>query len=326
MPRTARYIIAAALTSTALTLPARAEVPQVVTDIPPVQSLVAAVMGDLGQPQVVLDQGASVHDFQLRPSQVRALAGADLVIWVGPELTPWMVKSLEQRGADAAVLGLLADAGTARLDYAAPHDHGDAHEHEDDHDHGDDHAGHDHGDDHAGHSHDGTDPHAWLDPENGLHWVELIRAELSRLDPDNAATYAANAAAAAAAIRAADDSARAALAPHGDSAFAVFHDAYGYFTGHYGLHPAHAIALGDAAAPGARRLSDLRAEIEADQIRCIFPESGHDPALVTQLAEGTTARIGAELDPEGRQMAAGPGLYPAIIAGMADTIATCLNG
>ena len=65
-----------------LTAPAMAAVPQVVTDIPAVGSLVAQVMGDLGAPEVLLDQGANAHNYQLRPSQARALQSADLVFWI----------------------------------------------------------------------------------------------------------------------------------------------------------------------------------------------------------------------------------------------------
>ena len=52
---------------------AHAEVPVVATDIPPVQSLVALVMGELGAPVLLMDRGADAHDYQMRPSQARAL-------------------------------------------------------------------------------------------------------------------------------------------------------------------------------------------------------------------------------------------------------------
>ena len=46
-----------ALLLSALASPSLAEVPKVVTDIPPVHSLVAQVMGDLGRPAGLLAQG-----------------------------------------------------------------------------------------------------------------------------------------------------------------------------------------------------------------------------------------------------------------------------
>jgi zinc transport system substrate-binding protein len=322
-----RYIITLAFAST----PALAEVPAVVTDIPPVHALVAQVMGDLGQPVLLLERGADEHDFQLRPSQAASVADADLVVWIGPELTPWLDSAMDTRPDGASALALLSAEGTLTRAYSDP-GHGDDHAKEG-HDHAkEDHAhaeeGHDHAaetKDHAEEGH-GNDPHAWLDPGNGKTWLGLIAAELSRLDPDNAATYQANAAAAAQQIDAVDAEIAAILAPVQGKPVVTFHDAYGYFGDHYGLTLAGSIALGDASSPGAARLSELRATLEAGDVLCIFPEAQHDPALVTQMAEGTGARIGGVLDPVGSTLEPGPGAYNALLKGMATTFADCLAG
>jgi zinc transport system substrate-binding protein len=322
-----RYIIALLLTSAAMAGAARAEVPQVVTDIVPVQALAAAVMEGLGAPQVLLDGGASPHSFQMRPSQAAAVADADLVIWVGPELTPWLDKAVDARAEGAAVLGLLAAPGTVLRQFPAgdaeaaagdpiAHDHD--HEHEHEHEHAD--AAQD-----QEHHHSGADPHAWLDPANARAWVAAIAAELARLDPDNAARYAENAAKAVQAIDAADASARAALDPVRDRPFFAFHDAYGYFARAYGLTIAGTIAAGDAASPGAKHLAELQAQMQGAGPLCIFPEVQHDPKLVAQMAEAAGARLGGALDPEGAGVDPGPGAWAAILTGMADTIAACLK-
>lgn len=314
-----RYIIALLLTSTAMVGVARADVPQVVTDIVPVQALAAAVMDGLGAPQLLLDRGASPHSFQMRPSQAAAVAGADLVIWVGPELTPWLDKAVDARAEEAAVLGLLAAPGTVLREFTA----GD----EEDNDHGDAAQGDapaEAGEEHDHHS--GADPHAWLDPVNARAWVAAIAAELSRLDPENAARYAENAAKAIRAIDAADAGARAALDPVKDRPFVAFHDAYGYFARAYGLTIAGTIAAGDAASPGAKHLAGLQAQMQGAGPLCIFPEVQHDPKLVAQMAEAAGARVGGALDPEGAGVEPGPGAWAAILTGMADTIAACLKG
>jgi zinc transport system substrate-binding protein len=88
-----RVTALAALTLAAA--PAAADVPVVVTDTPVVHSLVSLVMGDLGEPTVLVEPGADEHSFQLRPSQAAALADAGLVFWVGEELTPWLARALE---------------------------------------------------------------------------------------------------------------------------------------------------------------------------------------------------------------------------------------
>ncbi|MDR7123479.1 zinc ABC transporter substrate-binding protein [Pseudotabrizicola sp. 4114] len=369
-----RYIISLLLASTALPaaiLPAMAEVPRVVTDIPPVHSITAQVMGDLGQPELLLDRGANAHSYQLRPSQAASLANAGLVVWIGPEMTPWMERALDGLSPDVPRLGLLAAKGTHRQDYGdtSAHDHGDeghdhdhaeeahgedhhahddhADDHAEGHDHdADDHAGHDHGeddhghaeeakaddhaghdhDDHDGHSHSGVDPHAWLDPANASVWASTIAAELSRLDPENAATYAANAEAAKARFAALDGELAATLAPIADKPFVVYHDAYGYFASHYGLTVAGSVALGDASSPGAARLRELSQTVAGNGALCLFPETQHDPALVTQMADGTPARIGAALDPEGSTIEPGPKAYDALMRALATNLVACLNG
>lgn len=298
---------------------ALAEAPRVVTDIPPVHSLVAQVMAGVGEPVLLLDTGANAHDYQLKPSQAAALAEADLVVWIGPEMTPWLERALDS-AEGAARLGLLATPGTELQSYAeaGAHDHAEEAGH-DDHAEGEE-AGHDE------HDHSGTDPHAWLDPVNARLWLGVIAAELARIDPANAAGYAANAEAAATRIAAVDASVKSRLEPVHGIPFVVFHDAYGYFADHYGLTIAGAIAMGDAASPGAAHLKSLQAKMQGGQPICIFPEANHDPKLVATMVEGSGARVGAPLDPEGSLLDPGPELYDALLAGLGETIAECLSG
>ena len=271
---------------------ASAEVPRVVTDIAPVHALVAQVMGDLGAPVLLMEQGADAHSFQLRPSQASAVAGAGLVVWVGPEMTPWLDRALEGIAAEVPRLGLLGVPGTRVREL----EEGSA----------------------------TLDPHGWLDPQNGVVWLESIAGELARIDPGNAGVYRANTAAAVAELAVLEAEIEALLGPVRDRPFVVFHEAYGYFTERYGLTVAGSIATGDAAAPGAARLVALRAAMQAGGVVCIFPEAAQDSALVEQMAAGVGVRIGGALDPEGVALQPGPGLYRALLRGLAVTLAECL--
>jgi zinc transport system substrate-binding protein len=290
-----RHLLALLLTATA----AMAEVPKVVTDIQPVHSIVTMVMGDLGRPVLLLARGADEHDFQLTPSQVSALADADLVVWVGSELTPWLDASLDARGGEGAVLTLFDDVGTYKFNYF------------------------------GGGAVEGEgliDPHVWLDPSTAQYWTGMIAAELSRLDPTNAATYAANAETASAAIARAEAEAKALLDPVKDRPFVTFHDAYGYYITYFGLNSAGSIAQGDATSPGAARLSDLRATLESGTVICVFPEAQHNPALIDQIIDGTGVKIGAALDPVGSTLEPGPRAYTTLITSTAQALADCLGG
>ncbi|MDZ4394977.1 zinc ABC transporter substrate-binding protein [Cypionkella sp.] len=318
-----RYIISLALAS--LPTAALAEVPNVVTDIPPVHALVAQVMGDLGTPVLLLEKGADEHDFQLRPSQMQSIADADTVIWIGPELTPWLDRAMTD--SKAVSLALLDAKGTQTQAYPAGQAEEEEHHDHDEADHAEhvDHAGHADEAEHA-HSHDGTDPHAWMNPANAATWVDLIAADLSTLDPENAATYAANAANAKTRIATMDAEITAQLAAIKDKPFVTFHAAYGYFAAHYGLGHHGSLALGDATTPGAAKLTQLQAELKSGAYTCAFPEVQHDPAMLTQLMQGTATKLGQPLDPVGSSLDFGPNAYDNLMRSIANSLSACLNG
>ncbi|OZB20345.1 MAG: zinc transporter [Rhodobacterales bacterium 34-62-10] len=352
------------LMATLLSTAALADVPQVATDIAPVHSLVAQVMGDLGEPALIVQPGASPHGYSMRPSEAQALDDADLVVWIGEALTPWLQGPVETLGEGASVLELMSVTGTILYDYRegatfGAHDHGDheghdhdhdhekaeAHDHKHDHDkaeahdHAHDHdkaEAHDHAHDHdkakaeadshagdhAGHDHSGSDAHAWLDPANGRVWLGAIAAELSRLDPDNAATYAANAAAGQAALEALEAELTAELAPLAETGFVVFHDAYQYFERRFGLQAAGAISFSDASTPSAGRIAELREAVATMGASCVFAEPQFSSGLV-ETVFGDSATVGL-LDPLGQDLEPGADLYPQVLRTMAGAFTTCL--
>lgn len=269
-----RSLLALLLTAS----PALAEVPRVITDIPPVAGLVAAVMGDLGQPEVLLDKGGDEHDLALRPSQMGAIAEAGLVVWVGPELTPALAQALE----GAPTLALLDAPQTQRLDYAEG----------------------------------GVNPHAWLSPANARAWTALIAARLAEIDPGNAATYAANATAAEAAIAAKDAEWAAQL--QGVKPFLTYHDAFGYLAAHYQLPYKGGLAAGEAHDPGAARVAEVQAQVQAGEIACLFPEEAHDPALLRGF--GT---LGPAVNPVGADLDPTPEAWAEVMGALVSAFATC---
>ena len=289
---------------------ARAEVPQVVTDIPPVQSLAAMAMEGLGAPALLVPPGASPHDFALRPSDARALAEADLLILNGGGLAPGAERAADDLAPGAVRLDLMALGATHRLELregaALEEGHGDE----------------GHGEEHA---HEGSDPHGWLDPTNGKAWLAAIAAALAEADPDNAGRYAANAERGAARIAAAAAAASEALKPVAGMPFLVAHDSLGYFEAAFGLRAAAALAASDAAAPGPRRVEAARAALEASGAACIFVEAGEPARLAERVAEGTGAAIAA-IDPLGAGIEPGPALYPELLTALAGDIASCLGG
>ncbi len=300
-----RALLALALVL-ALPAAARAAPPRVAADIPPVHSLVARVMEGVGAPDLVVTASASPHGFAMAPSEARRLARAELVVWIGPALAPWLERAIGSLAPEARSLRLLEVPGARLLPYRA-------------------------GADFAAHAHDPgapgaeeTDPHAWLDPANARAWLPAIAAALAELDPENAAAYAANAAAAEAEIAALEGEIAARLAPFSGRPFLVAHDAYHYFEARFGIEAAGAVSLGDADAPGPRRLARLRALLDEPGPACVFVEPQQPERLIAPLIEGTEARLG-RLDPLGARLEPGPALYPALLRGLAEDLAACLS-
>lgn len=267
--------------------------PRVVVDIGPVHALVAQVMKGLGTPELIVRPDASPHTYAMRPSEAAALAEASLTVWIGPELTPWLGEAIGTLSRGQS-LALLTVPGTTLRPYRGAHEP---------------------------HDQDATDPHAWLDPENGKLWLEAIAEALAGLDPGNAGRYRQNAAAGMARIDAAAAEVEALLAERRDLPLVVYHDAYGYFTGRFGLPEATALATGETAPPPSR-VAEVAAELRRSDAGCIFAQPQFSPSLVRTVTEGTGARL-AILDPLGAELQPGPSLYSALLVGMARTLAGC---
>tara|TARA_R110002049_G_C9135516_1_gene559257 strand:- start:153 stop:1361 length:1209 start_codon:yes stop_codon:yes gene_type:complete len=399
-----RFTLPAAILASAAS-PLWADVPAVATDIAPVHALVSQVMEGVGTPDLIVPPRSSPHGYAMRPSEARALSGADLVVWVGPLLTPWLADPLESLASSASHLALLEQPGTRVLAFREgatfeAHDHGDEgdedhggeehaekgddqethdhdahgdeaheeyhhekhddeeHDHEEHDDEEHDHEGHDHeqhdhdahgheghddaGQDDAGHdapapddghddhghdeahAHSGVDPHVWLDPQNGQLWLGQIAEALAELDPDNAAQYRENAAAAQAELAALEEDIAKTLAPVKSRPFIVFHDAYHYFEARFDIEARGAISENDARAPGAARVSELRDLVAESGAKCVFAEPQFNPGLIAAVTEGQGTGTGT-LDPLGADLEPGAALYADLLRGMAENMAACLS-
>ena len=278
---------------------ASAEPPRVVTDIPPVHALVASVMTGVGRPALLLPPGASPHDYALRPSQAQTLARADIVIWIGPDLSPWLGRAMATLGRDAWIVGLLAAPDTVTLRYATGHDQ----------------------DDHG--RQEGVDPHAWLDPANARVWLVLIADILAQADPANAEVYRQNTSRAIAGLKATEKIIEGLIGPARGRDFVLYHDGFRYLQSAFSLQPLAVIADGDAVRPGAARLAEIREVLRSHRGACLFLEPQIPDRAAKAVTEGTGARV-AVLDPLGAGIEPGPDLYTGMMIGIAKAMHDCL--
>ena len=291
-----------------------ADVPSVAVDIAPVHSLVTRVMDGVGSPDLIVPPGASPHEYNLKPSDAKALQDAAVVFWVGEDLTPWLERAIETLSDGASVTSLLEADGTALLNFreyalfeALDHDN---------------HAEGDHA--HEEHAHSAHDPHAWLSPDNAATWLNVIAAQLSATDPENAEAYFANASSGRHEIASLKDEISNILDPMREKQFIVFHDAYQYFETAFDFPAAGAISLSDASDPSPARIAEIQNRVRNEGIDCVLAEPQYNPDMVATVLDGTDAATGV-LDPIGSDIEPGSEMYPQLLKNLANVLADCLK-
>jgi zinc transport system substrate-binding protein len=308
----------------ALAAPAHADAPRVVASIAPLHSLVAMVMEGVGEPELLIPAALSVHEYALKPSDVRKVAQADLVVWIGESLESYLVKPLQTE--DVANLELIDAEGIDAHSYGAEDDHKHDEHHAAEHgaeEHEEHLAAEEHEEEHGHHHHAGLDPHIWLDPVRAIAIVKAVGERLSAIDPDDADLYETNVRLAVASLEALDSDIDTQLAPLGDKPFVTFHDAYSYFVERYGLDQVGQLMVEPEQRPGAATLSALRTTIASEGVSCAFAEPQFDAGAVRAMAGDEDMRVGT-LDPLGVGIEPGPMLYGTLLRKNADAVGSCL--
>lgn len=283
--------------------------PNVLSDIAPTHSLVSMVIGDVGESTLLINSSSSPHDFSLRPSDAGKISRAEIIFFTGSTLTPWLIDAMASLADNTPTVELISTSGTTLLEFR------ESNIFEGDSSH-----------DHSGHNHDSSasyDPHAWLDPSNAQLWLNRISEELSAIDPDNARTYAANAAAAIVSIQETSDKVKESIKKISNTQYIVFHDSYHYFESYFDIHAAAAINLGDGTLPSISQISQLKKLLKDSDAACVFSEPQFSQRLVDTVAEGSDVKRGV-LDPIGVNLPPDANLYPSLIESLADELLRCL--
>jgi len=287
--------------------PAVTAPPAVAVSIPPLHSLVAAVMEGVGKPALLSPGGTSPHRTMLRPSTARHLAEAGLVFWVGPELETFLetpLKRLSEKSG-AKITALLHAPGMLRRRARHLHRNADSEAHNPD----------------ANYQ---FDPHFWLDPENAIQIVAIVAEQLGEANPERAAIYRQNRDRTIARLRALDLEMRRKLAPLAGIPYLVFHDSYAYLEGRYDLGPSQAVAIDPERRAGPRRIVALRRKITENAFRCLFHEPQFTAPILARLREGSGIST-AQLDPLGSGLTPGPDLYFQMMQTNATSLQNCLK-
>ncbi len=285
----------------------------VVTTIRPLGFIASAIADGVTPTEVLLPDGASPHDFALRPSDIQRLRSADLVLWVGPDMEAFLTKALVPISATRKLAISELPAVKPLLMKG-----------EDDDDH--DHAGeaHNHADDDHAHHHGEYNMHVWLSPEVAKVTAIAIHDRLLELMPQNKDKLDANLRQFENLLTQTDKNVGNMLTPVQGKGYFVFHDAYGYFEKHYGLSPLGHFTVNPEIQPGAQRLHQIRTQLVEQKAVCVFAEPQFRPAVINAVAKGTTVRSGT-LDPLGIGIALGKDSYGKFLTQLSSQYVSCLK-
>lgn len=237
--------------------------------------IVRNVGGDKVEVRTLVGPNGDPHTYEPTPNDARALKAADLVFVNGLGLEGWMDRLIAASGAKSRPV--VASTGVAPLKM-----------------------------DEDGKS--VIDPHAWNDAKNGALYAANVAKALEAADPEDAATFGANAKAYVAKLDALDASARKIVAevPKPQRKVLTTHDALGYFAKAYGVEILSPLGISTEQEPSAAAMAGLIRQIEREHIRTFFLENSNDPRLIEQIARATGAKPGGELYVESLSKPDGP--------------------
>lgn len=256
---------------------AGAEPKRVVATFSILGDIVSQVGGDKVTVDTLVKADQDAHGFEPKPSDIRLLTAADVIVANGLDFETWLTKAVKASGAKAPVV--VASKGITPIKTEA-HGHDDGHKH--DHDH------HDHGP---------QDPHAWQNALNVKLYATNIADALTKADPANAAHYRARAAAYHVELDKLDGEIKWAFAPIPKTRrIAVTnHDAFAYFGRAYGVTFHSPIGVSTESEPSAADVARLIKQIREERITAVFVENMDDPRLVEQIARETGAKVGPRI-------------------------------
>jgi zinc transport system substrate-binding protein len=246
----------------------------------PLAWVTGRVAGDDWTVENLTQPGQEPHDLSLTIAQTAALEDADVIV-LEDGFQPAVDATVEE--ADAPVLDA---AAVVDLLPASEDEHeGDEHE-------GDEHEG-ETAEEHA--EHGDVDPHFWLDPLLVADFADAVADELAEIDPDQAQTYADNAASLRTELESLDADYTAGLASCERTTTVVSHQAFGYLA-RYGLDFEPIAGLSPDAEATAADLARLQELITEEGVTTVFSERLVSPKMAETLADDLGVST-AVLDP-----------------------------
>lgn len=290
----------------------------VVATIKPLHSLAAVVAEGVFEPRLLMSGSVSPHTFQLKPSHIKAVKDADIVLWAGDGVERFIPSLISKFAPQALSVEFAALPGV--VTHRSRFSHKDA---DFTHDHTDDHSKDGPAD--TGHSrHSSIDAHLWLEPRNAALLVGALAQQFALRDPANAEQYSVNAERFQLVLKEAIAEIEQALKAVKGQPYLVYHDSLQYFEKGFGLGAAIVVSSQPQMQAGAKRLKALRVEVATAKPVCIFSEPQFRAPALKALA--TDLHLKTEsIDPLASNFIQGSSLYVDWLVQTAKSIASCMS-
>jgi len=217
----------------------------------------------------LVPKGADPHTFSPRPSDLRKVADADVIVMNGLGVDDWLTPLLASaKRADAIVVELGPDLPGATYLAGGP-----------------------------GQAEGAVNPHLWLNVAYAETYVRRIGGALKAARPGDARAIDASTTVYLARLAILDASIRSRIAtiPAANRRVVSFHDAFPYYAAAYGLEIVGVAVEAPGQDPSAAQVSALIDTIRANGVKAVFSEAQFNPKTIEQIAQEAGARVVATL-------------------------------
>jgi len=236
-----------------------------------IADLASQVAGDLADVESLMGPGVDPHLYKPSQGDVGRLADAGLILYNGLHLEGKMGDILERLSAQRPVVAVAEVIPPARLT-------------------------------HPQEFQGQADPHVWFDVSLWSLVLAPLELELSRLLPQHAATFRANAERMRLELAALEEEIRAEIVtlPKDARVLVTAHDAFGYFGRRYGFEVVALQGISTVAEAGIQDVNRVVDLIVSRSIKAIFVEASVPRRSIVAVqeacrAKGHDVRVGGEL-------------------------------
>ncbi len=342
--------------------PAAAKPPLVLVSIKPIYGLAAFIMRNTGTPTLLLEGNPYLRTKALNVDEAALLKRGKLVIWLGPQLEPYLQAPLAELKdrvrslplIDAPGIRLLGDGtpaaaaarsqlkrsarkaprarsavkrpGTGRRTLVIPRDGSTLNPRRQ--------SGAKPADTKPTYTPrnrqitkadlrpKNPDPHIWLDPRNAISMGRQIARVLVQMDPANRRTYRRNMARLIVRIEILDAENRASLQAIAPGRYATLGAKTRYYESHYLMRPSSRLTI-NARTLTRNMVATIRRRLAQGGVRCVYGGTIFtDTALKSIGARGRSIQV---IDPYGLDRPADEQVYFAIMAHVTDRFVRCLD-